>query len=182
MRTVALLLLGSWLFVAQDDPAPVEAAKKKLAGTWAVVSFEKEGKSVPEKAIKGMRWEFDGDKLTITSGKRTIASGTLKLLAGQTPLVWDYREGKDITSPYDSAIYEVEGDTLKVCVSADRKKRPAKFESKDAWLFVLKRAGPVQPKESDKKEPEKKDTEKKEPDKKEPDKKEPDKKEPDKKE
>lgn len=162
MHAVRFLLLGSCLLAAQDDPASIEAARKKLAGAWSVVSLEKEGKPVPEKAIKGMRWQFDGDKLTIIAGKKTIATGTLKLLAGQTPLVWDYREGKDIISPYDSAIYEFAGDTLKVCVSADRKKRPAKFESKDAWLFVLKRTGPVQPK----KEPEKKQLEKKEPDKK----------------
>ncbi|MBM4069732.1 MAG: TIGR03067 domain-containing protein [Planctomycetes bacterium] len=166
MYLAQCLLFGCCLLVAQDqDPAPIEAARKKLAGAWAVVSLEKEGKPVADKAVKSMRWEFDGDKLTILAGKKTIASGTIKLSSGQTPLVWDYREGKDIISPYDSAIYEFAGDTLKVCVSADRKKRPAKFESKDAWLFVLKRAGPVQPpKEPEKKEPEKKDDEKKDKD------------------
>lgn len=153
MNVFHVLTMASALLVSQDKE-PIEAAKNKLSGTWAVVSFEKEGKPTAEKAFKGMHWEFTADKLVITHGKKTIAVGTLKLSTGQAPAVWDFREGKDIRSPYDSAIYEIEGDTLKVCTTADRKKRPAKFESKDAWLFVLKKKGPAEPKKAEPKKDE----------------------------
>lgn len=136
---LAIFLSGLFLSIAQGQGENLEAEKKKLQGTWTVVTFEKEGKPVPEKELKGMQWVFAGDKLAINRGKKVLASGTFKLLPGQTPSVIDYREGPDITSPYDAMIYQIEGETLKVCTSADRKKRPSKFESKEAWLFVLKK-------------------------------------------
>ena len=111
----------------------------KLEGIWAVVSFEMDGKQVPDKAVKGMKMTFQDGKLLIQRGSRTLGSGVYKIGLGQKPYVIDYREAPDITSPYDAGILHVDGDTLKLCTSADPTKRPTAFDSKQGWLFVLKR-------------------------------------------
>ena len=109
------------------------------SGTWTVVSWEKDGKPAPDKSFKGMHMIFAKDTLTIMHGKKTLGNGTFKVAAGQKPHAIDYKEGKDITSVYDVGIFEIEGDTMKYCTTADAKKRPTKFDGKHGWLFVLKK-------------------------------------------
>jgi len=135
-------LLGVLFLLGAQNPN-ADKDKIKLEGTWAVVSFEMDGKPAPEKTVKEMKLIFQDGKLLIRRGPRTLGSGTYKVGIGQKPFVLDYREGPDIISPYDAGILQIEGDTLKICTTADPGKRPMSFDSKLGWLFVLKReAGP----------------------------------------
>jgi uncharacterized protein (TIGR03067 family) len=138
MRRCCLLPALVFLLVAAQEP---EKGKdlKSLEGTWTVVSMESEGKPIPEKVFKGRQMIFKGDQLTIKQGKKILGTGTIKVNFGQVPYSIDYREAKDIYSPYDAGIMQIEGDTMKYCTTAERGKRPDKFDSKLGWLFVLKR-------------------------------------------
>ena len=144
--TFGLLLLatGHWPLatghcLAGQEPTDAQKLMKAMEGTWTVVSWEKDGKPAPDKSFKGMHMIFAKDTLTIMHGKKALGNGTFKVAAGQKPHAIDYKEGKDITSVYDVGIFEIEGDTMKYCTTADAKKRPTKFDSKLGWLFVLKK-------------------------------------------
>ena len=110
---------------------------KDLKGTWKV-----------EKAVfmgNDSTALFGTAVLTIDEGKYTVAfggmedKGTLKLDAGKSPkqMTITSTEGTNKDKTF-RAIYEVTGDTLKVCYELEGKEPPAKFESKEGTntLFV----------------------------------------------
>ena len=119
--------------VIKKDPTPLE-------GQWSVVSLEYEGKPAQAEKLKGMHLLFEGNQLTIKRGGKIIGQGTFTLDPKQTPPALDYQEAKDVYSPYDAGIYLLEGNTLKLCTTADRKKRPTDFDSKQGQVVVLKKA------------------------------------------
>jgi uncharacterized protein (TIGR03067 family) len=138
MKSVVSVLFVPALLLA-GEPNETEKLLKKLEGTWNVVSWERDGKPAPAKELKGMYMIFAKDTLTIKQGKKTLGMGTFKVNTGQKPHAIDYKEGKDIISVYDVGIFQIDGDTMKYCTTADVKKRPTKFDSKQGWLFVLKK-------------------------------------------
>ena len=119
--------------VIKKDPTPLE-------GQWSVVSLEYEGKPAPAEKLKGMHLLFEGNQLTIKRGGKIIGQGTFTLDPKQTPAALDYLEARDVYSPYDAGIYLLEGNTLKLCTTADRKKRPTDFDSKQGQVVMLKKA------------------------------------------
>ena len=159
MRTILALTL-SLLFAAastQGQDKKDKAADKKedkkeekkpvikkdatpLEGQWNVMSLEYDGKSAPAEKLKGMHMYFEGNQLTIKRGGKILGQGIFTLDATQKPAVIDYEEAKNVFSPYDTGIYVLEGSTLKLCTTADRKKRPTDFDSKQGQVIVLKKA------------------------------------------
>ena len=109
MKYLFSLLLPPAVLLAGLEPTDAQKVMKILEGTWTVVSWEKDGKPVPEKAVKGMHMIFAKDMLTIKQGKKTHGAGTFKIAAGQKPHAIDYKESKEITSVYDVGIFEIEG-------------------------------------------------------------------------
>ena len=140
MKYLLSFVLVPAIVLAGQEPNETQKLMKAMEGTWTVVSWEKDGKPAPEKAFNGMHMIFAKDTLTIKQGKKTLGMGTFKVGAGQKPHAINYTEGKDITSVYDVGIFQIEGDTMKYCTTADAKKRPTKFDSKQGWLFELKKA------------------------------------------
>jgi uncharacterized protein (TIGR03067 family) len=119
--------------VITKDPTPLE-------GRWSVVSLEYQGKPTPAEKLKGFSMLFEGNQLTIKRGDKIIGQGTFTLDPKQKPATIDYQEAKDVFSPYDTGIYLLEGNTLKLCTTADRKNRPGDFDSKQGQVVVLKKA------------------------------------------
>src|SRR5690349_14701516 len=115
-RRLVPLLVVCLLVGAQNPNADKD--RINLDGTWAVVSFERGGRQVPETFFRGMKMVFQGGKLLIQRGSRILGSGTYKLGLGQKPFVFDYREAPDVVSPYDAGIFQIEGSTLKLRTSA----------------------------------------------------------------
>ena len=123
---------------------------KKLQGKWEIVELIAYGKKVDFNTIKGTKFIFAGNVLTIQPAtdkleefeKRTF---TFKLTPTKQPAEVDLTltDGKDkgLTSP---GIYELKGDTLRWCQSDATKapERPKSFASPDKspiYLFTLKR-------------------------------------------
>ena len=141
MKSRVLLLPAVVLLLGAD--AKEDAAKKdreRLHGTWSVVSAERNGEKVPEAQAQKMKIEFKGDTVTVQTGKGS-EEATFKLDPTQKPAAID------ITAAAEKkwlGIYQLEGDTLKVCWS-DGDQRPTEFASKAgsrARLMVLKRDRP----------------------------------------
>jgi uncharacterized protein (TIGR03067 family) len=125
-----------------DDKADVEKELKKFQGTWTFESVEAGGKKLPADQFKGITVTFEGDKYAVKKGDEVVEAATQKLDPSRSPKTLD---AKVTDGPNKGAvilgIYEISGDTLKVCFDPEGKKRPTEFkgESGAQTLVVHKR-------------------------------------------
>jgi uncharacterized protein (TIGR03067 family) len=111
---------------------------ESVDGTWSPAAAELGGKMFPEEMRKAMKLEVKDDKYTVTVGK-AVDKGTLKRNPATKPKEMDIvgtdgpNKGKTIL-----AIYEREGDTLKICYDLGGKGRPTSFNTEgDPLLFLV---------------------------------------------
>jgi uncharacterized protein (TIGR03067 family) len=128
------LLLG-----ASASARAAKGEAEKMPGTWKVVSAEDSGRKTPDELIKDLKWTVTKDAITYKVGSKTTR-WTYKLDPTKKPKWIDLTEG-DRTR---LAIYELDGDTLKVCFAeGSQKERPTAFESRpnspNDVLIVLRR-------------------------------------------
>src|SRR6267143_875272 len=109
---------------AGDGKVDVDKELKKFQGIWAFESVEVGGKEVPIAEFKGIRVTFEGDKYTVKKGDEVIQAATQKLDPSKSPKTLDVTVAE---GPNKGAvmvgIYEISGDTLKVCFDPEGKKR-----------------------------------------------------------
>jgi uncharacterized protein (TIGR03067 family) len=132
------LILGFACLISGADPA--EDAKKeieKFRGTWKWISMESEGTKLPEATFKDSRLIMDGDKFIARDPKETL-SGTFTVSVIRKPKTIDviFDEGPEKGKVF-KGIYELEGDTYKVCIALPGKDRPTEFVSKPESGQVL---------------------------------------------
>jgi uncharacterized protein (TIGR03067 family) len=142
---VALCVLGVVLGrpAAADDKADPGAAElKKVQGTWTFESQEVGGQKVPADQLKAMTITFEGDKFTVKGGDQVMQAGTQKLDPAKKAVDAKVTEGVSAGTTM-LGIYELDGDTLKVCFDSSGKKRPAEYKTTegntDTFVAVLKR-------------------------------------------
>jgi uncharacterized protein (TIGR03067 family) len=124
------------VYVRADAQAPT--------GEWVVESAEMAGQSLTEH-LKGMKYSAADGKYTARLGERT-ETGAYKFDPKKSPKELDISPAdgphKGKTMP---AIYEVTGETMRVCYDQDGKDRPTKFKTSPdrpkTILLVFKRAG-----------------------------------------
>ena len=143
MRSLVLnlLLIGLASTASGEEPRKDEEKIKQevanLQGTWQAISWVEDGENMPDELLKYVRWTFKGNKLfstkpfiVIVDGKNRVKrqGGTvetdyevnptkkLKVMTGTT-----VKPRKGIET---AGIYSLEGDTLKVCASAEGKDDP----------------------------------------------------------
>ena len=117
----------------------------RIQGKWKIVSAEFDGKAIPKSELA--YWIFEGEEiLTLDSNGNAIVGpqpadyrAVYRLDENHEPRWVDL----DILSGQSNlAIYELNGDTLRICLSSVAGKRPTAFESKAGSrnaLMVLKR-------------------------------------------
>jgi uncharacterized protein (TIGR03067 family) len=113
-----------------DDKADLEKEVKKFQGAWTIESSVTGGKELPADALKGLIVIFEGAKHTVKKGDEVIQVGTQKLDPSKSPKTIDVTmtEGPN-KGTVMLGIYEIDGDTLKVCFDPQGKKRPTEFKS-----------------------------------------------------
>jgi uncharacterized protein (TIGR03067 family) len=148
MRIALATLLGILVLTAtggaaaRADKADVEKELKKFQGTWTFESVEAGGKVIPAAEFKGMTVTFKGDKYAVKKGAEVVEAATLKVDPSKSPRAFDVTV---VEGPNKGAvmlgIYEISGDTLKVCFDPEGKKRPTEFKgaSGSQTLVVHKR-------------------------------------------
>jgi uncharacterized protein (TIGR03067 family) len=116
--------------VAAQDAAKEEL--KRLDGVWRIVSVVSDGKKTPEDAIKGMSVVLSGDTYTVKVDEKQVEKGTQKVDPTKKPKTIDINilEGED-KGKSQLGIYELDGDTLKMCFAAAGQARPTEFSSKE---------------------------------------------------
>jgi uncharacterized protein (TIGR03067 family) len=148
MKTRALMILAAGLFLAADDPKKDDAKKDldALQGKWTCVSGEVGGKPTAEEDTKGVEFTVKDDTYTVKKPGDPEEKGTIKLDPTKKPKAIDFKilEGND-KGKSQSGVYELEGDTLKLCLALPGKERPKELSTKEgsmSFLIVFKRAKP----------------------------------------
>jgi uncharacterized protein (TIGR03067 family) len=125
--------------------APAEDKKKDaelIQGTWTVVSREFVGKKTPEAELKAMKVTIKDGTITVDDGKKK-EKHAYKLDPSKTPKAIDLANTGIEEKVTTLAIYELNGDTLKICWSEkDPDHRATKFagdEESGQTMIVLKR-------------------------------------------
>jgi RNA polymerase sigma factor (sigma-70 family) len=148
----------------EKEAPPKNPALVKLQGTWMAVTAEANGHQVPEKVLKATKptLVISGDTFTATAlldkNGEVTWTGKIQLDSTKQPLRFDVLEGrlefaktKGVMKAVGvKGIYELKGDTLKVCYGPGR---PTEFKTKPdshQKLYVFKREKPKEDK-SDKK-------------------------------
>jgi uncharacterized protein (TIGR03067 family) len=129
MRTQLFAMTVVVLSLAADSPK--DAAKKdqeKLQGDWVLASGERDGEQLPDDLIKSVKRTVTGDKSMVTRDGQAVATGTFTLDPSKKPKAIDFKlEGTD--QPIHG-IYDLDGDTFKLCYAAPGEERPKEFATK----------------------------------------------------
>jgi uncharacterized protein (TIGR03067 family) len=115
---------------------------KAMQGTWKLESAETHGQKVESDDIKDIVLKIMGERYEVRV-KDKIDGGTLKLDETQKPKTMDGTdtEGDDVGKVV-KAIYELSGDTLRVCHAGDGEERPKEMATKEdssAMIMTFKR-------------------------------------------
>lgn len=141
LMVIALAALCSMRTWADDKVAEED---KKFEGIWVVTAMEFDGKPVPDEFFGKMTFTFKGKNYEQKDGDKLVEAGKQDLDPKKNPKHMDISvtEG-NMKGSKQLAIYEIDGDKLKICASAhDNPERPAKFETKEntkSMIFELKR-------------------------------------------
>lgn len=138
--TVGFSASNSWA----DDKLDAEKELKKFQGAWKFESSESGGQKIPAEQLKDFVLTFDGAKHTVKNGTEVIQAGTQTIDPSKSPKAIDVTltEGA-MKGMVLLGIYEIDGDTLKVCFDMGNKKRPVEFKSppgSETFVNVHKRA------------------------------------------
>jgi uncharacterized protein (TIGR03067 family) len=144
MKRFLVLVVSVALLAADAKDDAVKKEVEKFQGSWTGVSLEAGGQKAPDEFAKQNKITFTGDKYVQTMGGQTVEAGTQKLDPTKKPKTMDISvtEG-DMKGSTQLGIYEIEGDTLKICVAEHGSKdRPTEFATKAGsrnMLIVLKK-------------------------------------------
>jgi uncharacterized protein (TIGR03067 family) len=119
MKARILTALAACLLLAADEPDLVQKELKALEGTWTMAALEVEGTKVAEERLQGTQLVIkEGTYLVKTS--QTMHETLFMIDPSKKPKHMDmtFTSG-DLKDKTLQAIYELDGDTLKLCRSRD---------------------------------------------------------------
>jgi uncharacterized protein (TIGR03067 family) len=140
-KLLLLLSVGYLVFTPLKNHQAEEEGKM-IEGTWIPITAELGGQKLPDEYLKSAR-------LILTAGRYTyqIDQGTYKLIPAEEPKA---PKAMDITGTGGPnkgktflAIYELAGDTLRICYDLEGKSRPEAFTTRAGtrqFLVIYKRA------------------------------------------
>jgi uncharacterized protein (TIGR03067 family) len=112
-----------------------------IQGTWQVTYSEDSGRIAPQEMLRELRFVIDEHTLTTEIGGRKSVS-TYKLDPSTNPKSTDLIEN----GRTKQAIYDLVGDTLRICIAESGEQRPTAFDSQpnsaNDIVLILKRVKP----------------------------------------
>jgi uncharacterized protein (TIGR03067 family) len=137
LTLVLSFTLAAWGEIARDSDT--------IQGTWLPSTAELGGKMFPDEVRKITKLVVKDDTYTVTVGTK-VDKGTVKMNPKAKPKALDIvgtegpNKGKKIR-----AIYERDGDTLRICYDLSGKSRPTEFKTRTGtqlFLVTYKREKP----------------------------------------
>lgn len=121
----AVLALVQLNILAAENPADAKA----LEGTWKPTKAELSGKPMPDEVLKTISLKMDHGKYEVFVGDKPD-KGTYSIDSAAKPhgITVVGTEGPNQGKTYP-AIYELTGDTLRICYDLSGAKRPTEFKS-----------------------------------------------------
>ena len=110
---------------------------KDMEGKWKVESAEANGKELESPEMKELVVTITGDQYEVVL-KGMTDRGSIKLDETQKPKSIDATdtEGDDVGKVL-KAIYELKGDTMRVCYAITGGERPKEFTTKEGAPFII---------------------------------------------
>jgi uncharacterized protein (TIGR03067 family) len=137
MRRVSFFTLALVFSIMTTAKSDEPKDRDGMQGTWLVAAAELGGKPFPDEVRKSIKLTLKDDTYTVTVGKNPDR-GTVKLDPSAKPKAMDVtgtdgpNKGKTIP-----AIYELDGDTLKICYDLSGKSRPTEFKTAEGTQMFL---------------------------------------------
>jgi uncharacterized protein (TIGR03067 family) len=135
--TALVLFAGAGTFLSAHEQQTGADVLKQIQGTWKFTEHQADGKSASKEELSKMKITFTGDKWVVQQDGKSIQAGTHKFDPSKKPGHVDAAvsegEGKGTTM---LGIYEITGDTMKVCFDQAGKQRPASFAAKAGLLLA----------------------------------------------
>src|SRR5438309_2071015 len=136
---VASFVVGIGGLTAGGEDDAIKKDRKQIAGTWRVISFEKDGKKTPAEQLEKTRTIYSADgKFMVQRGGKTVVAGSTKIDPTKKPKQSEgtYTEG-ELKGMTVLGIYEIDGDNMRGCFALPGKDRPTEFSSKEGSGHVL---------------------------------------------
>jgi uncharacterized protein (TIGR03067 family) len=132
------LVLGLLFTISSALADDSNGEAKKLDGVWLPVKAELAGKPFPKEVLETMKMVLENGKYEVTVGTQKD-QGTTKVDPKAKPRAIDVTGGEGPNQGKTfQAIYELNGDVLKICYDLSGKSRPGKFETKpNTQLFLV---------------------------------------------
>ena len=110
---------------------------KDMTGTWKVEAAEAGGKKIESEDLKEIVVKITGDRYEVNV-KDKLDAGTLKLDETQKPKTMDATDTEGLDAgKVVKAIYELSGDTLRVCYAMEGGDRPTEFATKEGSPLLM---------------------------------------------
>lgn len=129
--------IGIALFIASGALAAIADDAKAVQGSWTPIKAELAGQAMPEALLKTISLRMTDGKYQVTVGDASDR-GTYTLDPAAKP------KGMSITSTGGAnagktypAIYEIVGDTLRICYDLSGAKQPAEFKTQEGTMLYL---------------------------------------------
>jgi len=128
--TLSIFLASAFLPSHGPEEDPAGKDLNKLQGTWVIEAITQEGKDTPETLREIKRYTIKGDqwRVSFKGAEKPLFELRIKMDPRSKPKTIDYI-GQKTDTVIMRAIYELEGDTLKVCFPVGAGDRPKEFKS-----------------------------------------------------
>lgn len=138
------LLLCAATVIADGDG---KKALEQWQGHWQIAALTINGKAAPREKIENARIIIEGDKMTVKAptGEVTRAFEIQLTPTKKPPVLTTKALLGDFKGKVQTGIYELKGDTLRICISNRPEGQPptafSSQEGSDHVLLLLKKAG-----------------------------------------
>jgi len=139
MKRLLLIILATVFLTAAETPLDEASTKdlEKLQGDWAVLSMTRDGEKIPDDDAQAIFRTVKGTQYTVFRFDKAIGKGTFTLDATKTPKTIDALAANSPKEKVMRGIYEISGDTYKVCFGAPGKDRPTEMTAKEGTGHTL---------------------------------------------
>jgi uncharacterized protein (TIGR03067 family) len=129
---------------AQTPAEQLRHEEKKLAGLWNVIGAEADGKKMSGQQVPHLKLTFKDGRFSVQMDQEKPQEGTYKIDPSKRPKTIDIsRTSGPNNGKQQLGIYELMGNSLKICACETGNDRPTTFDTTDKpgyTVLILRRS------------------------------------------